>query len=276
MTVPELFDSHFHCDPAIPPKQYRDEALATANDPDFHLPAAVETLSMMAMGADYASSTEAAAFSEAADNIWFGAGVHPEDAENYSGKRNNFNVFRNNPKLKCIGEIGLDYFCSGVTPEKQRRVMDDFLTLALEWELPAVIHLRGQENSGKVYADGLAALRDFSAAGGRFYVHCYTGGTADAERLLALGAMLGVTGIVTFKKADNVREVLKIIPDDRLLIETDSPYLAPCPRRGRRNTPGLLPLTALRVAEERGTDFVSLAALTAGNARRFFALDSGG
>lgn len=125
-----------------------------------------------------------------------------------------------------------------------------FLELALAWDLPAIVHLRDKDGVWTAYEDGLALLTPSRPAGGRFVVHCFSGTPAWAEKFLALGACLGVTGLVTFNRADNIRETLAVIPDDRLLIETDSPYLAPVPHRGVENHPGFLVLIAARVAAE--------------------------
>ena len=121
--------------------------------------------------------------------------------------------------------------------------------------------------------DGLELLEPFAAKGGRFVVHCYAGDAEYLARFLELGAYVGVTGMATFKAAENIRENSRAIPDDRLLIETDSPYLAPVPFRGRGNTPGLLPLVAAAVATVRGIEIEALAELTTANACAFYHLE---
>ena len=176
----------------------------------------------------------------------------------------------NDQQLAAVGELGLDYFYEQSEREVQRSVFAEFLELALQWRRPAIVHIRDKEESSAAYEDAEALLRDFSAAGGSFVVHCFAGTPAEAETFLAMGGYLGVTGMVTFRRAENIREVLKLIPDERLLIETDSPYLAPVPHRGAQNHPGYLGLIAARVAEVRGCSTPELAALTFQNACRFF------
>ena len=119
-------------------------------------------------------------------------------------------------------------------------------------------------------ADACALLESFAARGGRFVVHCFAGTCDWAERFLALGGYCGVTGMVTFRKAENIREALRVIPDDKLLLETDSPYLAPVPHRGSENLPGFMPLIAAAAAAVRGVTAPELAKVTTANARRFF------
>ena len=136
-----------------------------------------------------------------------------------------------------------------------------------------MVHLRDRDGALDAYRDGLELLEQFAGKGGRFVVHCYAGNAEYLERFLELGAYVGVTGMATFKAAENIRENLLRIPDDRLLIETDSPYLAPVPFRGRENTPGLLPLVAAAAAKVRGVELEALAELTTRNGCEFYRLD---
>ena len=149
-------------------------------------------------------------------------------------------------------------------------MFENFLNLSLDAKLPAIVHCRDADNSFRAYDDAEALLKPFSAAGGRFVVHCFTGTTEWAERFLSLGAYIGITGIVTFPKADNVRKVAAMVPDDRLLIETDTPYLAPVPFRGKANHSKHLPLVAAAVADVRGSDIAEVAETTTRNALRLF------
>ena len=113
-------------------------------------------------------------------------------------------------------------------------------------------------------------LADFSAAGGRFVIHCYAGNAADAEKFLAMGGFFGVTGMYTFKAANNIREAIAVIPDERLLIETDSPYLAPVPFRGRSNTPGMVALVAQALGAARNMTPEAAAELFTANGKKFY------
>ncbi|MBR2373280.1 MAG: TatD family hydrolase, partial [Lentisphaeria bacterium] len=150
-------------------------------------------------------------------------------------------------------------------------VLAEFLGLALEWGKPAVIHLRDQGDDS-AFRDGMAMLQEFSAAGGRFEVHCFTGSWEWGEKILELGGFIGITGMVTFRKAENIRDIAGKVPIDRLLLETDSPYLAPLPYRGKENHPGFLGLIAAKIAEIRNMSMDELAVATAENAVRFFDL----
>lgn len=271
----ELIDTHFHFyGEATPPEalqQIREDLELACRE----IGIAPPVLGLVAAGGDYLESLRAREFARIVPRCRYAAGVHPHQAEAHLANvaAEDFAVFAGDPKLAAVGELGLDYYYDGSPHPAQRTVLERFLALALDWKLPAVIHLRDKEGSDDAYRDADAMLADFAAAGGRFVVHCFAGGPAWAERFLALGAMLGVTGMVTFRKAENIREVVRLIPSERLLIETDSPYLAPVPFRSRPNSPGFLPLVAARVAVETGVPTEEVARITTANARRFFAWD---
>ena len=257
----ELFDTHFHYyDKGQSPREYYEE---------IKIP---ELKYLLAAGADFEESRTARRFAEEIENSWFSAGVHPHSAAEFKSIEA-FNEFKGHEKLAAIGEIGLDYFYDNSPRKIQRSVMEQFLVLALHWNLPAIVHLRDKDGTFDAYADGLAMLKDFAADGGRFVVHCFSGTPGWAEKCLELGAFLGVTGIVTFPRATNIRETLEVIPDERLLIETDSPYLAPVPYRGKTNNPGYVIKVAEKIAEERGMTVEKIAEMTTGNAFRLFNLE---
>jgi len=171
-----------------------------------------------------------------------------------------------------VGETGLDYHYSPETAVHQCALLERMLDVACETGLPAVIHTRDAEE------DTLSLLRAFVTGWNGptdlpGVIHCYTGGIAFARSLMDLGMMLSFSGIITFKKADALREVVKIVPNDLLLIETDAPYLAPVPYRGRRNEPAYVRHVGEAVAAIRGCPVEEIAQLTTNNARRLF-LDS--
>ena len=260
----ELFDTHFHYyDDGRTPREYY-EAVKTP-----------ELKYLLAAGADLAESRTAMQFAEEIENSWFAAGVHPHSAAEFDSMEV-FDEFKGHEKLAAVGEIGLDYFYDNSPRKIQRSVMEQFLALALEWKLPAIVHLRDADGKFDAYADGMAMLKDFSGDAGRFVVHCFSGTPGWAEKFLELGAFLGVTGIVTFPRAANIRETLRVIPDDRMLIETDSPYLAPIPYRGKTNNPGYVIKVAEKIASERGRAVEEIAALTTNNAFRLFEVGLGG
>ena len=185
-----------------------------------------------------------------------------------------FSTLRNlleNPLAKAVGEIGLDYFYSADTAAEQKKLLVENLALAAEFKKPVVIHSRDADD------DTLAILKDFSndwkGDPARLGVlHCFTRSIAFARQVLDLGLMISFSGIVTFANADPLREVVGYVPDDRLLIETDSPYLAPVPMRGNRNEPAFVVHVAKQLAELKGCSVESIATSTAENARMLFAL----
>ncbi|MBR3505462.1 MAG: TatD family hydrolase, partial [Lentisphaeria bacterium] len=135
---------------------------------------------------------------------------------------------------------------------------------------PAIVHTRDIDKGTLAYDDAYGLLSEFARAGGRFVLHSFAGSIADFERFAALGAYFGCGGMVTFKKADNIRALALRYPEDRLLLETDSPYLAPVPFRGQENHPGFLPWTAHALAALRGWSMEKTVTLTTSNAKRFF------
>lgn len=163
----------------------------------------------------------------------------------------------------ALGEIGLDYHYSPETRPAQMRLFAAQLERAVAVGLPVIVHTRDADD------DTLALLRDSHAYG---VIHCFTGTPEFARKLLDLGFYISISGIVTFRAAGNVRETAAMIPDERLLIETDSPYLAPVPMRGKSNEPAFLAHTCRFLAELRGTDAENLAELTSNNAIKAFNL----
>ncbi len=255
----KLFDSHFHYSGEESPEACQ-KAARSGN---------VQYL--MTASAYYDDALKAAAFAEKLDDVWFAAGLHPHD----SGKEHDFTQFENlrkHPKLKAVGEIGLDYFYQNAERPRQLEVFEKMLSIALDWKMPAVIHCRDKEAVFTAYDDSLALLGDFAKAGGTFELHCYSGTPAYTDKFLSIGAYFGISGILTFPKADNIREVFKMIPDDRIMLETDSPYLAPVPYRGKPNRPEYMLATAAKAASERGISLEEMAELTCNNTFRFFGI----
>ena len=169
--------------------------------------------------------------------------------------------------LVAIGETGLDYYQHRATAELQKHFLKRYLHLALDCHLPVVIHCRD------AFADFFPILDSDYMSGGKHgpgVLHCFTGNEADAAEVIARGWYLSVSGIVTYKKSDTLRAVAKTVPLDRLLIETDTPYLAPQRHRGQVNQPAFLRETAATIASIRGISIEELAKATSDNARRLF------
>ena len=254
----QFFDSHFHLSSETDFEDYKREAES----------ACVRFL--MAVGSNYETSMQSKKFAETSSDIFFSVGAHPHEAEKFLNRLGEFIPLASGDSCRAVGEIGLDYFHANSQVSKQIKMFEKFLDLSLEIGLPAIVHCRDANESFRAYDDAEALLKPFSAAGGRFVVHCFTGTIEWAERFLNLGAYIGITGIATFPKAENVRKVAAMVPEDRLLIETDSPYLAPVPFRGKTNHSKHIPLVAAAVAEARGVDVAEIAESTTSNALRLF------
>jgi TatD DNase family protein len=190
------------------------------------------------------------------------AGVHPHDASKASAET--FDRMREllaHPKVVALGEIGLDYHYDFSPRAVQRSVFVEQLRLAGLSGKPIVIHTR------EAWNDTVEILREhWGGMGG--IMHCFTGGTGEAQQALEMGFYLSFGGVVTFPKADSVRQAAAVTPDDRLLVETDAPYLAPVPQRGKRNEPAFLVETVRKLAELRGTSPEELAITTSRNFER--------
>ena len=175
----------------------------------------------------------------------FGIGLHPHQAGQFAGRESDVGplvqaAISRVPQTRAVGEIGLDYHYDFAPPAVQQAVFRRQLQLARELGLPVIIHTREAED------DTLTILREEGAGSVRGVLHCFTGTRRLADEALALGMHISLAGIVTFPKAANLRDIAGIVPADRLLCETDSPYLAPTPYRGKRNEPAWV----VRVAEE--------------------------
>ena len=168
------------------------------------------------------------------------------------------------PRVVGIGETGLDYYYDHSPREQQQAAYRRFIAMASAARLPVVSHIRD------AHADAAEILRD--AAAGDGVIHCFSGGVAEARAYLDLGQHLSFSGILTFKNAGNIREAAAFAPLDRILIETDAPYLAPIPHRGRRNEPAFIVETLAALASLRGIPAAEVDDATSTNARRLFGL----
>jgi TatD DNase family protein len=188
-------------------------------------------------------------------------GVHPHEASKVTPETyDNLRQLGRHPKVVAFGEIGLDYHYDFSPRETQRGVFIRQLELARELDLPVTIHTR------EAWEDTTSILRDHWSGPG--VMHCFTGDPAQAEEALAMGFHLSYGGVVTFKTAENVRESARMTPEDRLLIETDAPYLAPIPHRGKRNEPAMMIQTAEKLAGIRETTPARIGEITSANFER--------
>lgn len=205
----------------------------------------------------------------AAEHPWLfaTAGVHPHEAGAAApGDLDRLAELGADPKVVAVGETGLDYHYDLSPREDQRQWMAQCVALALELDKPLVVHVR------EAFEDVVAILSAEGGSGLRGVIHCFTGDTPQARRYLDMGLYLSFSGIITFSKAEAIREVARWAPLDRILVETDSPYLAPVPHRGRRNEPAYVVRTAEALAKLRGLPLEELADATTRNTRTLFAL----
>ncbi|WP_370339660.1 TatD family hydrolase [Parvularcula marina] len=200
-------------------------------------------------------------------NMWRSVGVHPHHAKDYTDLAAETLIAEAaDPQVVGIGECGLDYHYEYSDRELQGPVFDAHVKAAQETGLPLIIHTREADDDMAAALEAAHAEKAFTPL-----LHCYTGGPDLASRGLALGAYVSFSGILTFKKAEEVREIARIVPMDRLLIETDCPFLAPVPHRGRRNEPAYLTHVAEALAELRGVSVDEIAEVTTDNFFRLFA-----
>ncbi len=211
---------------------------------------------------------------EARPEVFFILGIHPGNADTctpaaLAAMRN---AFATDPRLKAVGEIGLDYYWDDHPREMQQHAFRAQLDLALDLGLPPVIHCRDKADSQDAFEDSLRILDEAGCSGRPLLWHCFGGDAAQAERLLKRGWHLSVPGPVSYARNDALREAVAAIPLERLLIETDCPYLAAEPWRGKRNHPALVGFTAACIAGLKGVSVADIWRATGENARHFFNL----
>ena len=215
-------------------------------------------------GCDLESSRQAIALAEQYPFIYAAVGVHPEDCAGWRDSDvEELRKLSARPKVVAIGEIGLDYYWEENPPrELQKRVFRAQMELARELGLPVIVHDR------EAHGDSLDIVREYPQVRGVF--HCFSGSVEMAQELVRRGWMISFTGVLTYKNARKAVEAARAIPMDRLMIETDSPYMAPVPHRGERNHSGFVAHTCQKLAEIKGIDLEECARITMENGRRFF------
>jgi TatD DNase family protein len=251
-----LIDTHCHLDPGYF-HEGPDAVIARA------LAAGVHAFVTIGVGRDMEPARHAVALARRRPEVWATVGVHPHDAACLDDAiYAELAALAREPRVVAVGEIGLDYHYMRSPREVQQAAFRRFVALAREVKKPVVVHTR------EAPADTLAILEEEGAREVGGIIHCFSEDRAFAERALALGFDLSFSGIVTFKSAQAVQEVAAWAPGDRILVETDSPYLAPIPFRGKKCEPAHVVYTARHVAALRGEDFAAFAARTSENARR--------
>jgi TatD DNase family protein len=215
------------------------------------------------VGTDAASSRAVLEVASRHADVWATAGVHPHDAKD--ADLDAIESLLAEPKVVAVGECGLDYHYDHSPRDVQRRVFAAQVALANARDLALVIHTRlaWDDTFDVLVAEGVPARTVF---------HCFTGGEPEARRALDLGAVLSFSGIITFKTATDIRDAARVCPLDRLLVETDSPYLAPVPNRGKPNRPGWVPLVGAGVASAKGVEVDEVEAASSTTAEQVFSL----
>ena len=222
--------------------------------------------SFINVGTTVESSRKSLEYAEKYDFVYASAGIHPNECKDTTpAELQEITELLNHPRMVGIGEIGLDYYRDHAPKERQKEVLDYFLKLHQKIEKPLIIHCR------EAYDDLAGILKSMSKTW-RGVMHCFSSDTAAMEKFLGLGFYISFAGPLTYKKDDTLREACKNCPPDRLLLETDAPFLPPQSMRGKRNEPALMIETARTAAELHGLSLEDLGRKTTANARALFRL----
>lgn len=255
----ELFDSHCHL---------TSESLLEDRREVLERARSAGVTRLVSIASHVADAREALALARATPGVWSTAGVHPHEAGGAAADAmEEIRALAAEPEVVAVGETGLDYHYDHAPRAVQQHLFDQHLGLGAELDLPVVVHARDAD------ADVAAALRR-APSGVRGVLHCFTGGDAAFEAAMELGWWVSFSGIASFRSFGAV-DLLRQVPEDRLLVETDSPYLAPVPRRGKRNEPAFVRHVAEAVARHLDRTLEEVARLTTDNACAFYRVDQG-
>lgn len=251
-----IFDTHAH---------YADHAFDSDRDKILaELPEKGVKYVMLA-SSSVDDTRENALLAEKYDYIYAASGVHPESVD--TNPADYLDTVRNtvlsSSKIKAVGEIGLDYHYEGYDREKQIKLFEEQLILAKELDLPVIVHSRD------ACEDTLNILKKYKPCG---VVHCFSGSAETAKEIIKLGMYIGFTGVLTFKNAKKALKAFEVVPLDRLLLETDCPYMAPVPFRGKRCDSSMIAYTAEKAGEIKGIDTQKLLDITCENAKKFYSI----
>jgi TatD DNase family protein len=256
----QVIDTHCHLDfedfsPELPAVLDRARA------------AGIAAMVCIGSGRDVASARNAVNLAAREPDVWATVGVHPHDvARMTEDDWTALGELARQPRVVGIGESGLDYHYDHSPRPEQQAAFRRFIAMARQARLPVISHVRD------AHADALAILREENADDVGGIIHCFTGGVEDARGYLDMGHHLSFSGILTFKNAEAIREAARFAPMDRILIETDAPYLAPIPYRGKRNEPAYITETLSKLAACKGVSVDDMATVTSDNARRVLRL----
>jgi TatD DNase family protein len=253
-----LIDSHAH----IHGKEYSGEVEAVIERAHA---AGVEKIITVGGAGDMSSNTDALALADSFRSVYATVGMHPHDAKDVGAQElQALRELTAHSKVVAVGETGLDYYYDHSPRDVQRRVFSQFIDMARETSLPIVVHERdaAQEAAELLRAEGAGKLSGV--------IHCFTGNYEAACAYLDLGFYLSLTGIITFKNAEPLRDVVRKIPLERMLVETDSPYLTPVPHRGKRNEPAYVRFVAETISKIKKIDLQEVARITTDNVTKLF------
>jgi TatD DNase family protein len=253
-----LIDSHAHL-----------ELEPLVNDPAgvIERAAAVGVIAIVSVGIDISDAEKVLEIAGRFKGVFASLGFHPHNAKDvHDGALSKMEELARRTEVVAYGEIGLDFFRNLAPQSVQTKVFSDQLELAKSLAKPVVIHLRNAHKEG---LDILEKAAPFSAGG---VIHCFSGDQSDADRALELGFYISIPGTITYKKNERLRAIVRRLPEDRILLETDAPFLAPEPLRGKSNEPAFLAHTAKKVAEIRQVSVQDVSRATTANAIRLFRL----
>lgn len=251
-----MIDSHCHLDSCEDPVAAADPALAA----------------MVTVGTSVDSNDRALHLATTISNVWAAVGIHPNDASDAAEDevRERVEQQANGSRVVAIGETGFDTHWDRETLASQREAFEWHARLAIQLDLPLILHVRDEQGSEEASLEASRAIRE--AGHRRGVLHCCNGHEGLLETGLELGWVVSFAGNLTYPSAGSLREAARQVPADRLMVETDSPYLAPVPQRGKRNKPSFVRHTAERLAEVRGETIERIEEVTDANARSFYRL----
>jgi len=202
-------------------------------------------------------------------NIYGTVGIHPHETKNHADvdKKKLISLKDKNKKIIGIGETGLDFFYQNSDKSIQTKIFVEHIEASIELNIPLIVHTRNAEE------ETFNILKDFSSKNPKILIHCFTGSQNFSKKMLDLGAYISVSGIITFEKSKDLQQVVSSIPVDRLLIETDSPFLAPAPKRGSSNEPSFIKYTAKKLSEIKLISYDDLIDYTSNNFKNLFSLN---
>lgn len=248
-----IFDSHAH---------YNDEQFDIDRDSLLASLPEAGIVGIINCGTDVKSSLESLVMAEKYPFVYAACGYHPESALDFTdGNLLEIEKMLTHEKCVAVGEIGLEYHYDFVPKDVQKYVFEKHLELAVKYDMPVIVHDR------EAHADTMELLKKYNPKG---VLHCYSGSAEMAKEVLKMGMYIGLGGAVTFKNAVKPVEVAEMIPLDRLLLETDCPYMAPVPMRGKRNNSAYIEYVAEKIADIRGISSQELLCITAENTKKLF------